>query len=437
MVRGSVAFARVRGVAPARGGAGVAAALVALAGLAGCRFDDTGSSCLDWPPPPLGGISVAPPIGPAGSGFTFEFDPAARADAYEACTAEAPYADWSCTNVAGPPVTFALPYPGRYEFRVRPVLGGCGDADWATSVPVTAQMIWNESPAGLHWSPRVNHESAVFNGGLWVLGGFTDTGISDEIWSSSDGTTWAWVAAGPHWSGRGASEALVYDDRLWILGGLTWNGEDDDVWSSPDGVSWTNEGAAGHWSPRSGHAAAVLDGKMWVTGGSYSATGNYLDSVYYADVWSSVDGQGWVEVNAAPPWPARTQHTLTAFEGQLWLLGGRRFDTDTFFDDAWVSADGAAWTEATVPDRFPARSGHSAVVWDGRLWVMAGAITPSVEYDDLWYTLDGSEWLPVDAAGLHWSGRKFHTSAVFDDRLWLMGGWNQFTGRNDDVWSGP
>ncbi|MGK4277507.1 hypothetical protein, partial [Escherichia coli] len=82
----------------------------------------------------------------------------------------------------------------------------------------------------------------AFNGQMWVLGGdtrapYNGTGPTNDVWSSSNGVTWACLTNAAPWSARSFFGAVAFNGQMWVMGGLGMAG--NDVWSSSDGVNWT------------------------------------------------------------------------------------------------------------------------------------------------------------------------------------------------------
>ena len=72
---------------------------------------------------------------------------------------------------------------------------------------------------------------------MWLIDGAR---LSD-VWTSTDGAAWTAVPQVAPVPARYGARALVFDGKLWILGGY---GGDlgtqlNDVWSSTDGATWT------------------------------------------------------------------------------------------------------------------------------------------------------------------------------------------------------
>ena len=290
------------------------------------------------------------------------------------------------------------------------------------------------------WERRSDHVAVALNSKIWVLGGYMNTtsvsssgvGVND-VWSSGDGATWAQTTVmGTHWSARGGHDAVVFNGKMWVVGGFLYN----DAWSSSDGTTWTNANASGHWSARSDHIVVVLGSKMWVVGGVRLAD---LD-----DVWSSSDGATWMNANARGPvidpdadpvqyhphWSTRSTHAAVVFNEKIWVLGGSGRDRE---NDVWSSSDGTDWAETTVTGtHWSARDDHAAVVFDNKMWVLGGN-DGSNTLNDVWWSSDGASWTKLTNGTSHWSARRGHAVVVLGDKMFLMGGWTGSAALND-VW---
>ena len=168
----------------------------------------------------------------------------------------------------------------------------------------------------------------------WLLGGGAPS-LTNDVWSSANGTNWTLVTSNAAWSSRTSQRAVAFNGKMWMLGGTTSiAGPTNDVWSSPDGLNWTLATSAAPWGPRYAHMTAVFGGKLWVLGGTTGGT-NWLN-----DVWSSPDGLSWTQVTNAAPWSPRYGIAAGVFNNRLWLTGGQG---SNFVNDVWYDAlDGPA-----------------------------------------------------------------------------------------------
>ena len=291
------------------------------------------------------------------------------------------------------------------------------------------------------WERRSSHAAVVLNNKIWVLGGGVNVSSNlenvvqvNDVWSSSDGATWAQTTVmGTHWSDRRNHAAVVLGSNIWVLGGKTRN----DVWSSSDGVTWAETMVTGtHWSGRRLHAGLVFKNKMWVLGGTELSSRQN-------DVWSSSGGTTWANANARGPvrdpdadpvqyhphWSARWVYTAVVFDDKMWVMGG---DDGSNKDDVWSSSDGTDWAQTTVTGtHWSARRAHAAVTFDNKIWVIGGDDGSSK--NDVWWSSDGAAWTKLTNGSSHWSARRGHTVVVLGDKMFLMGGWTGSAALND-VW---
>ena len=147
-----------------------------------------------------------------------------------------------------------------------------------------------------HFSPRRDYASAVLSGDLYVIGGRTAGGRSNEVWRSADGgLTWDQVAAGTAadstlFAGRSRHTLEVIGDARYLLGGFNGTNRFDEVWTSADrGVTWRQAAATTPRYPARGeHSSAVLGGTLYV-----------IDRLN--DVWKSTDQSvTWTNGHANP-----------------------------------------------------------------------------------------------------------------------------------------
>ena len=238
--------------------------------------------------------------------------------------------------------------------------------------------------------PRMEHPALVtFNDKLWLLGGhrpgvgFAFDDVTNKVWSSADGITWAAsepAAAADRWSKRERIGAVVFNNKLWVIGGNGYPAFGNtnspaaaynDVWSSSDGTTWTVATAAAAFNARTNPAVFVYKNKMWVAGGKDNG-GNLL-----SDVWNSSDGITWTQVATNSTFTGRWGHQVVAVNDQLILVGGE--GANGVSNEIWVSEnDGADWAKAAagdvraLPDAFKARKEFSMFVNDGSVYILGG-----------------------------------------------------------------
>lgn len=244
---------------------------------------------------------------------------------------------------------------------------------------------WTNANASDHWSPRDNHTSVVFDGKIWVMGGYGGS-IKNDIWYSEDGSVWNEVTAAGDWTAaRTEHTSVVFKGNIYVMGGRTGSVYSNDVLRSADGITWKKLDAKDHWDTRSGHASVVLGDNIYVIGGqSIAAMGEV------SDVWSSSDGINWNEIASSSSWIKRDTVSAGSYLGKIWVLGGpNNYPTK----EVWSSADGIKWTSESN-DLWTEKVTVETVVFKNRLWVLGGkgnyrrhdtSTIYKFSYNDVWF----------------------------------------------------
>ena len=247
-------------------------------------------------------------------------------------------------------------------------------------------------------------------------------------------TTWQQTAANAtSFPARGSFGAASLNGKLWVVGGKgTGSGASsllNDVWSSSDGTTWTQELAHAPFSARNAHTVTAFNGKLWAMGGQTTNSASRLN-----DVWSSPDGITWTQELANAPWPARSAHEVLVHDNKLWLIGGAD-TTDADLRDVWSSPDGVTWTQVTGNATWPSRRGFGVASFNNKLWVMGGLINDWDTFEsDVWSSTDGITWTEETHAAA-WPVRASHQVEVFDNKLWVLGGSSDdWDSEYSDVW---
>jgi hypothetical protein len=269
---------------------------------------------------------------------------------------------------------------------------------------------------------------------------------NNEVLSSSDGAGWSLIKPNTFrngqfdsthdWEGRHTAGYVVFQDKMWIVGGDANQGHyQDDVWNSSDGTTWTrvNPDRPVPWGPRALHHTLVFRDKIWVMGGQTLPQIAPAPESFYGDIWNSSDGVTWTRIiPQGPIWEPRGMIGGAAvFQGRIWILGGGTYDTPRspdrrFYNDVWSSADGVHWTRHLEHAPWEARQYHEVAVFDDRLWVLEGY--SGQNRNDVWYSADGVRWHQVPDTP--WAPRHAASVFVHDHALWVVAGNNM----EPDVW---
>lgn len=301
------------------------------------------------------------------------------------------------------------------------------------------EIRWEQVVERAAFAPRDSCGEAVFNGRLWIMGGWFDSFSEPpaDVWSSSDGVTWEKTADKAPWKHSDLPTTIVFRDRMYTMGG--WhNGRlpdasaSNEVWETIDGAAWRRVTESAPWSPRLGAAGVVFQDKMFLLGG----VERYYDgdeSSLKNDVWCSENGADWKRLVEKAPWPARAYHAAIAFNGKLWVFGGGNYTPEYFaLNDVWSSSDGIEWTQEIEHAPWAARIWFSGAVYRDRLWMLGGwSNDPFKNWNDVWHSDDGKHWAPLQASNV-WPARHEHSAYIFDDALWVVAGHAQPL--RSDVW---
>jgi hypothetical protein len=262
---------------------------------------------------------------------------------------------------------------------------------------------WTQATNPAPWGGRSGFGAVALNGQMWVMGGFTDYGYTNDVWSSSNGVTWTQATSSAPWGGRIGFGAVVFNGQMWVMGGHD-GAYYSDVWSSSNGVTWTRATSAASWGGRIYIGAVAFNGQMWVMGGTHDG------SSLLNDVWSSSNGVTWTQATNTAAWGGRLWFGVVAFNGQMWVMGGNGGS------DVWSSSNGVTWTQATSAAPWGGRDGFGAVVFNGQMWVMGGN-----SGSDVWSSSNGVTWTRATSAA-PWGGRNNFGVLALNGQMWVMGG---------------
>ncbi|MFT5594761.1 MAG: hypothetical protein ACI8SR_003155 [Oceanicoccus sp.] len=182
--------------------------------------------------------------------------------------------------------------------------------------------------------------------------------------------------------------------------------------------------------------STVFNGKIWASHGDNGD--GYSNRTYSSTIWSSDDGQDWSPVATSI---ARSEHTLTAFNGKLWIVGGydheETYGYREYQRNVYFSEDGLNWTWRWGVYGPTSRSGHHAVVFNNKLWVFGGTDyrkTITENYlTDVWSMDANGDWTKhTDNGGYP---TYIHAVVAFNNKLWAFTGTEVWSSTNGINWS--
>lgn len=297
-----------------------------------------------------------------------------------------------------------------------------GDQSYRSNDGVTWTLI-DQAPIFTDFD---NREVAYFNNELWLFTYtfeyFSSRGHKNisRIFKSSDGVEWDLHIGGIALGNLNAREAkpIVHKDRLYLVGGraeiLEYTNE---VWSTTDGELWLEHTLGGFYGPRYSHAMTSHNGKLYSTGGVASENNTSAEQ-YKSDVWTSEDGLNWTLVqDSHPSFRARGGHNLLSVDNKLCQIGGYGrlvYGTASGYRDPFT---------VTNPD--PAGSVFHVILFNR--YGVFGDITCSIDGGEVW-----SEVVP--STDEYFDEREGFASVYFNNKIWIIGG-NFNDAYFADIWS--
>jgi hypothetical protein len=155
---------------------------------------------------------------------------------------------------------------------------GSGEDVWNTTDGVNWTCVTPHAAYGNRWATTV----AVFGGKFWVMGGavnkpnnppeqgYKDFTTYNEVWCSSDGANWTRVVEHAPWAPRMWLASAVYDGRMWVIGGFDNVHHENfaDAWYTDDGKTWHEFNSPTKFSPRHAPTIYIYQDSLWVVAGN-------------------------------------------------------------------------------------------------------------------------------------------------------------------------
>lgn len=247
-----------------------------------------------------------------------------------------------------------------------------------------------------YFGRRYGHRVLSLGTTLYLIGGHSGS-VRNDVWASTDGAVWTNILpdqtpSATQFSKRMDFGAEVYNGAMWVIGGYATSDNDaNDVWTSTNGIVWTqvlaNTNAPGpnQFDGRWGHSTAVHNGLLWVIGGASGPPAASPVSDGKSDVWSSPDGVTWTQVYPGYAFGAIYYHQTVANAGLIWMTCGWKWPTWGPQKYAGNSPNGINWTFTNdVP--FPGRFYHLSLAFQNSVWIMGGMnnIGARTYYRDVW-----------------------------------------------------
>lgn len=307
----------------------------------------------------------------------------------------------------------------------------------STSLSASSNNAWRKVERGIEPIARYGHSSeALVAGemGVVCIGGSAVDGsfLGDVAVFDLQALQWRspYKLPAEFGPGRNFAVSCVWQQRVYVFGGKA-NGYNNEVLCSRDGAAFEKLRVTGTTpTGRYGHAAARVGGQWFVYGG-YDTSAMMCSDMYRLDLERAV----WEKIDSVTPAKcrpeARMHHTLVAWDGKLWVFGGK-LEGGKAANDVWAydiatrewrevspsKRKGAAWPEA--------RWGHSAtmVATQSRpSFVVFGGCAKDKEFGDVWaFEPKTEQWERWPLDGAQPEPRYFHTATLVGATIHVFGG---------------
>ena len=309
--------------------------------------------------------------------------------------------------------------------------------------------------AGNAPSPRTFHRAILYEGFMFILGGFDgvrrndmyrlylqDLSPEEDIESnpmaqmrSVDSEAFIWqvvVPQGTIYSKRTGHSAVALNNSFYIFGGTDENNRRNDLYRFDlPTKTWTLLSAVTGEipTPRSGSRGQGYQGSLYFYGGYTKKDGEYFGDLYRFDIGL----MEWRRLNSEPA--PRADHTLALYEDCLYVFGG--YDGKNRFNDLYeyrISDNQWQRLEPTGLRPTP-RFGHSAAVC-GRSFYVFGGWDGHDTLDDLYeYVFTRETWSELgDTSGTRPSPRYRHSCTAYSSSFYLFGGVDKGQNRFNDLY---
>jgi hypothetical protein len=234
---------------------------------------------------------------------------------------------------------------------------------------------WLTTSHNVREAIRPGVSQIFFKDRFWLMGGMNDwSEFTNEVWSSADAVNWTLESKHAPWPARRNALLAEFQGKLWLVSGAESSGKKNvtplrsyrDVWQSSDGLVWTKLPVT---LPDSDEKLVVFNNQMWLLG--------------KAGVWRSSDGLTWQQAASGDPFVNRRAYGAVVYNNSIWLFGGIHEGQMT--NEVWSSDDGSSWKREKNAPWFP-RGGEYSIAFNGKLWIYGGKTGAKYDQaDDVWF----------------------------------------------------
>lgn len=233
---------------------------------------------------------------------------------------------------------------------------------------------------------RSNFTAVVLNGKIYAIGGYDGSGTYINSIEEYDPSTDTWTTKTPMNYSRSKHEAVVLNNKIYVIGGYAKSSENTTASISntveeydPSANAWTIKEPMK--DSRENHQVVVVDGTICCLGGDKG-------SIYYNSV-EQYDPNTNVWTTKAPMRAKRTRLQAVAVENTIYALGGISEGSTSLGTAEKYTVEPATPTDPTAPINLTAIGG------DSKIDLSWGAITEATSYNVYRSTTSGGPYTKI------------------------------------------
>ena len=311
-----------------------------------------------------------------------------------------------------------------------------GMIDWSTSGQINrgdisygaASSVVQKTSAFL--TARMGHTSIVYKGYLYIIGGYNG-GYQNDIQYcplNADGSVGSCTQQSSAFSSaRRYHTSVVYNGYLYIVGGWDGAGYLNDIQYCPlnsnGSVGSCTQQTNAFTTARYGHSSVVYNGYLYIVGGF---SGSYQNDIQYCPLNADGSvGSCTQQTNAFTT--AREYHSSVVYNGYLYIVGGDGGGTNqNDIQYCPLNSNGSVGSCTQQTNAFTtARYVHTSVVYNGYLYIVggfSGSYQNDIQYCPL--NSNGSVGSCTQQTNFFITARGYHTSVAYNGYLYIVGGYN-------------
>lgn len=229
----------------------------------------------------------------------------------------------------------------------------------------------------------LDHTSVAANGFLYVLGGTHYTPAKGDFLTNtvyyaqinSDGSLSSWQVANPLPYSVSYHSTSAWNSRIYVVGGSTDTGLKNNVYSA----TILSDGSLSTWVaqtsvPVTGGIfahASVANGFLYILGGAIIGGSQIVNTVYYSKINADGTLAGWSQTTLLPQ--GVISFATVASSGRIFTMGGWNGTTPVNnFYSAQVAGDGTVVTWSANTPMPQSLAYHAAAVRDSFIFVSGG-----------------------------------------------------------------